>query len=317
MLTKPPPQTQASARTLRWVTGPAGGGWHSLNQAICAHIEQAVPGLKIEVVAGGGRDNPTLLQQGAAEFATSVDHLCAAASKGSDPYAGNVHTKLRCIGVGWSPLPFHVVHTRHVTPDLAAAIRSGKLRIAVPPPATSDELTFRRVLAFYGTDYGKLDAGGSLVFHGSYEAIVEAFAAGAVDYVFGATTMPAQAIDAMGLARRGGKLAPLAADLMTCLCRSFGYGQGEIPADTYPLMQEAPIRTTFMETVFLVSADVPESTVWLVTKALIASGAHGAIHPALKQFSPATACAGVPVPLHLGAARAYREAGLMQGGRIL
>ncbi len=101
---------------------------------------------------------------------------------------------------------------------------------------------------------------------------------------------------------------------MTGLCTSFGYGQGDIPADAYPLMQEAPVRTTFMETVFLVSADVPERTVSLVTNALIALGAPGAIHPALERFSPATAWTNVPVPLHPGAAHAYREAGFMRDG---
>lgn len=214
-------KTPADAQTLRWATGPDGGGWYALNQAICSFIEQAVPHLKIELLAGGGRDNPTLVQHGVVEFGTSVDYLCAAASKGDEPYAGEVHDKLRCIGVGWSPLPFHVVHADNVGTDLVAAIKSGKLRIAVPPPTTSDELTFRRVLAFFGSDYHRLDKGGSVIFHGSYDSIVGALASGVVDHAFGATTMPAEAIAAMGRGPRRGKLSPLPADLIASLSASF------------------------------------------------------------------------------------------------
>ena len=302
----------AAAQSLRWSTGPAGGGWFGLNQAIAAHVAKVDPGLRIEVIPGGGKDNPTSVQSGAAQFGTSIDFLSAAALAGRDPY-GAAHPALRSIGAGWSPLPFHLVHVPGVTGDLPTALKSDKLRIGLPPASTSDELTFRRVLAFYGTDYERLRGKGATLLHGSYDDLVKAFGAGEIDYVFGATTTPADAIAKMGAAPRGGQLAALPDALIDSLSRQYGYGQGSIAADAYPSMQKGPVRTTFMETVFLVSSDVPEDTVYRVTKALIAPGTDtAAVHPALRKFDKAKAWQNLPLPLHPGAERAYREAGYMK-----
>jgi len=68
-----------------------------------------------------------------------------------------------------------------------------------------------------------------------------------------------------------------------------------------------------METIFMISADVSEEKAYRITKALLEHRAElRSINASLSGFDPAKACQNLPVPLHPGAARAYRELGYMK-----
>lgn len=62
--------------------------------------------------------------------------------------------------------------------------------------------------------------------------------------------------------------------------------------------------------IFLISAAVSEDEAYRVTKALLNHRAElASINASLSDFDPAKAWQNLPVPLHPGAARAYRELG--------
>ena len=83
-----------------------------------------------------------------------------------------------------------------------------------------------------------------------------------------------------------------------------------IPAGTYP-GQTKDINTVGQPNFLAVNADVPEEHVYQITKAIFENLPFlQAIHPATKEMSLQTALAGLPAPLHPGAERYFREAGL-------
>ena len=83
-----------------------------------------------------------------------------------------------------------------------------------------------------------------------------------------------------------------------------------ISAGTYP-GQEDPIQTIAQPNFLAVNADVDEQHVYLLTKTIYENLAFlQAIHPATKAMDVDKALAGLPVPLHAGAARYYRELGI-------
>jgi len=90
-----------------------------------------------------------------------------------------------------------------------------------------------------------------------------------------------------------------------------------IEAGTYPGQSEAV--TTIAQPNFLaVNGDVDENHVYLLTKTLYENLAFlQAIHPATKAMSVEAAMAGLPVPLHPGAARYYQEVGLEIPARLI
>ena len=84
----------------------------------------------------------------------------------------------------------------------------------------------------------------------------------------------------------------------------------EIPAGTYPNQHE-PIRSIAHANVLAVHADVPEETVYQVTRSMWENlPALRGIHQAATEMEPERALIGLAAPLHPGALRWYREQGL-------
>ena len=82
-----------------------------------------------------------------------------------------------------------------------------------------------------------------------------------------------------------------------------------IPANTYP-NQPLPVYTVAQPTLLVVRADVDEQSVYEITRVIYENlGFLGSIHKATKAISLEHALDGLPLPLHPGALRFYREAG--------
>ncbi|WP_372425983.1 TAXI family TRAP transporter solute-binding subunit [Salinarimonas chemoclinalis] len=89
-----------------------------------------------------------------------------------------------------------------------------------------------------------------------------------------------------------------------------------IAAGTYP-GQTDDIVTIGQPNFLAVNADVPEETIYLITKAIYENLPFlQAIHPATNEMSLDNALAGLPLPLHPGALRYYEEAGLTIPDRL-
>ncbi|WP_426416014.1 TAXI family TRAP transporter solute-binding subunit [Aestuariirhabdus sp. LZHN29] len=84
-----------------------------------------------------------------------------------------------------------------------------------------------------------------------------------------------------------------------------------IPINTYP-GQTRPVQTISQPNFLAVRDDVDEQAVYEITRTLYEnmSFLHG-IHPATKDMALDKAVEGLPMPLHPGAARFYREQGIL------
>ena len=90
-----------------------------------------------------------------------------------------------------------------------------------------------------------------------------------------------------------------------------------IPAGTYPGVDE-DVQTIAQPNFLAVNGDVPEEHVYLLTKTLYETLPFlQAIHPATKAMAVEQAMAGLPVPLHEGAIRYYKEVGLEVPDRLM
>lgn len=83
-----------------------------------------------------------------------------------------------------------------------------------------------------------------------------------------------------------------------------------IPAGTYP-GQDADVQTIAQPNFLAVQDDVPEEDVYLITKTMYENLPFlNAIHAATKAMAIEKAIAGLPVPLHPGAIKYYKEVGI-------
>ncbi len=83
-----------------------------------------------------------------------------------------------------------------------------------------------------------------------------------------------------------------------------------VPAGTYP-GQEKDLNTIAQPNFLAVRADVPDDDVYLITRTIYENLPFlNGIHPATKSMGIDAALAGLPMPLHPGAAKYYQEAGI-------
>jgi TRAP transporter TAXI family solute receptor len=294
-----------------WLGGNPGDGWYEMTDALVALINRQSATIRLALVAGGGEQNLTRIQAGDAALGMSIDIVASAAYNGASPFEAPMR-RLTCLGSGWSPLPYNLVKAADATGDLRRAIAEPGLRIGAPPRDTTDELTFQRVVAYYDATYQDIARRGGRVLLDGYDALVAALQAGEVDYVFGATTMPAGSISSAAGGERAVELADLPAELIDHLVRRYGCRPGVIPARTYPGLQGKDVATAFVDTVVVAAADLPHDVAFEITRLLLGNPYRLAdIHPSLSRLNPFTAWRNVPVPVHPGAARAYRELGFM------
>lgn len=91
----------------------------------------------------------------------------------------------------------------------------------------------------------------------------------------------------------------------------------EFPPGTYPNQTET-VRTVASPNVLVTRVDIPEEAVYRITRVIWENLATlQAIHGATRDMRPETAVAGLGAPLHAGALRYYREAGIEVPARLI
>ncbi|WP_420587503.1 TAXI family TRAP transporter solute-binding subunit [Ruegeria sp.] len=298
----------ALAQSLEWTTGQLGGGWYGMGGGLATLVMEKTD-LNIKVVPGGGKDNPAKLEAGLSQIGMGLDFLAFAAVNGNDPYP-NAHGKVMAIGKGWSDNPFHFVRADDQTLSLEEALTTDGLRIGVTKTGSSEELTFTRVMDYYGTSYDKIREGGGKIVQGSYSDLVNAFKDGQIDYLFIALGLPGAAVIEISQSRRDAELVPFPQDVIDHLSSTYGYAKGSIPAGTYDAsVQDGELAAPVMGTILIASSDVPEDTVYTLTKALLENqDRFGSIHSSLANFKPESGW-DTTIPMHPGALKAYEELG--------
>ncbi|MFC0384498.1 TAXI family TRAP transporter solute-binding subunit [Muricoccus vinaceus] len=301
-------------QTFEFVAGSLGGGWYTMGAGIAALAKDEAD-LQIRVVPGGGLANPTRINNGQSQMGWGIDAFTAAAVRGEEPYRAK-HDKIRTLGTGYSPTEHNFVRaTEKPLEDMRAILTQRGLRIGCPQRSSTDEMTLQRIMKFCGTSPEKIRAEGGTYLNGSYNDIAAAFGDGQVDYLYCALAKPAAILTELGTGRRAARLVAFPDDVRKHLIDTYAYNQGVLPASAYPALQTADLPVTTMDSVIVVHETVPEDVAYKLTKVLIA--AKGArltqIHASMAAYDPAEAWKYAGAPLHAGAAKAYREAGVMPG----
>ena len=107
------------------------------------------------------------------------------------------------------------------------------------------------------------------------------------------------------------KILPVPTDIADAIRTKYpAYTEGDLPANTYQDQPKA-VPSYRLGNVLLIRADVPEEVVYNATKTVMENLDHMAgVHPAWKRVSKESILGGFQAPLHPGALRYYREAGV-------
>jgi TRAP transporter TAXI family solute receptor len=306
----------AQQKNLTWTAGQVGGGWYSQAGGFVELIKSKDPSFNIKVVPGAGIQNMSKLQQGETEIAWGLPPFIAASYNGQDPYKDK-HPDMRLVmnGLGYVHIQVGVPveYPANTMKDVFEIAKTKPITIGTTPPGGSDEWVMRKIFEFYKTTYADVRAKGGKVILVSYSDLTTQYRDRNMDVFFANLAVPGAAIQEASLARKM-KILPLDDDCIKFL-EGHGLSRGVIPRGSYKdvVNNDKDIPTIAMANTIVANQKVPADVVYQFTKVLLGDvNAVRKVHPAFKDFDPKDAVRLANVPLHPGAEKAYKEAGLLK-----
>ena len=295
-------------------TASTGGTYYPVGVALATLTKVKLqPKEKIGMSAinsAGSGENVKLLREGEAQFAILQGLFGHYAATGTGPVeADGPQEHLRAVTMLWQNVEQFVVKNEHVQSGNVEDLAAMKGKAMALGKKNSGTIGSNKTL-FSGLD---IDIENDYeLFYGGYGPSADALQNGQVEGMNTAAGVPTGAVT-KAYAAMGDQITML--DVTDEQIATLDGGKGlwtryVIEADTYPGQSQA-INTIAQPNFLAVHADVPEETVYKITKTIFENLPFlQAIHKATNAMALDKALAGLPVPLHPGAARYFQEAGI-------
>ena len=292
-------------------TASTGGTYHPVGTAIATLSKiKLLPKEKFSLTAvnsAGSGANVQALAAGTAQFAILQGLYGSYAATGTGPVSEK-QQNLRSISMLWQNVEQFILSNAHVKSGTVSDIAAIKGEAVAMGKENSGTLGSNTIL-LQGLD---VDLNDYTLIHAGYGPSVDAMANGQATGGGFPSGPPTGAITKL-MSSNGDKFTLL--NVTNDELAKMDGGRNlwvpyTIAAGTYP-GQEVDVQTIAQPNFLAVNADVDEQHVYLLTKALYENLPFlQAIHKATNAMDVNKAMAGLPVPLHPGAVKYYREIGL-------
>jgi len=305
---------QAANKSYLLATASTGGTYYPVGVALATLTKVKIqPKYKVAISAinsAGSAENIRLLRDNEAQFAILQGLYGAYAWNGTGPLTqSGKQPYLRSITMLWQNVEQIIIKAKYAktgSVDDLQGLKGQKMALGKKNSGTigSNRTVFSHLGLKIDSDYELMHAG--------YGPSASALQDGRVAGINTPAGVPTGAITKL-FAAAGNDVRPLDFTLEQAQAADGGMGLWtpyQIPAGTYPGQKK--VWNTIAQPNFLaVRADMDEEFVYRLTKSIYENLSFlQAIHKATKAMTLDKALSGLPVPLHPGAARYYKEVGL-------
>lgn len=295
------------AADINFVTAGTQSTFYPISVTVAELWNQNIEGMNATATpSGGGVDNLNQALDGEAQIGIANANLVYQSQQGIASFEGEPNGNIR-IFAGLYYNPNQVIVTKASGIDSIAGLKGAHFSVGAAGSTTVDEATVH--LATLGlsldgdlqTEY--MDTGSA----------ADAIANKQLDGAWIMAGTPNSAV-AQIMTTTDSKILPIPADMIEALKADYPwYANYTIPAGTYD-KQDEDVETSAVKLTLFITADVDEETVYQMTKVFWENwDMLTSTHKALAAADPAQACTDLAgVPIHDGAARYYREIGLLE-----
>ncbi|MEM1343004.1 MAG: TAXI family TRAP transporter solute-binding subunit [Pseudomonadota bacterium] len=298
-------------------TGGAGGTYFPIGGLIANAISNppgsrpcdkggscGVPGLvAIAVSTNASVANVNAIDAGQLDAGLAGAQSVTQGFEGQGKFDGNPRKNIRVIA-NLYPEDMHLVTPEGVTLDSLADLAG--MRVGVAAAGSGTQVSVRMILEHYGIEANEFELGLS--------QSAQRLADGQLDAFFYAGGTPFAALIQLG-STKGFELYTFSEEERTVINGIIPYYvPSMIPAGTYENI-DYDVPTVAVNGQLITSVDQPEDLIYDITKALWNENTRKLLdkgHAKGAAIRPETALTGVLIPLHPGAERFYKEAGLLE-----
>lgn len=284
------------------LTGGTSGVYYPLGAALAQIYREMLPDIRADAQATKASvENLNLLQKGSGELAFTLGDTLAQAWSG-DLDAG-FRVKLDALRAVAAIYPNYV----QIVASKSSGIRTladlkGK-RVSVGAPKSGTEINARRILIAAGIRYEDLGK----VEYQPFNESVQLIKRHQLD-----ATLQSAGLGVASIRELANSVEIVVVEIPPAIVEKMGppYQSGVIPAGTYRGQSE-PVNSVRVQNFLVTRADLSEELVYRMTRALFERvPTLVAAHSAARDIKLEHATIGLPVPLHAGAARFYKDKGL-------
>ena len=296
---------------------PVGSGWYVAAAAIEQVLKPELGGTAIEVIArGGGVANPMVVEQGKAEIALSNVATSVWAMNGGELYNGKKATHIRALIGGLNSVYMAMLVRNDFIKStgldtMDKIFTSGKpLRIVMKPQGSNVPPTVDMILAAYGLDRAKIKANGGEIIQVNPEQTPSILREGRADILLDTVLKGHPMITEVSLTADV-RFVDLSEKARAKL------GENGVKPAQFPEWfkgQAGPTWGADFGTHLIARDDLPDDVAYKIVKTFMDKRAELVkAYPAFGAFDPKQAAKpeNLGIPLHPGAAKYYKEQGLM------
>ncbi|WP_414691354.1 TAXI family TRAP transporter solute-binding subunit [Noviherbaspirillum sp.] len=296
---------QAQQQFINVLTGGTSGVYYPMGVALSQIYSKAIPNAKVSVQATkASAENLNLLQAGRGEIAFTLGDSLSDAYKGDKEAGFNAPLKKLRGVAGIYPNYIQIVASADSGIKTLADLK-GK-RISVGAPKSGTELNARAIFKAAGLSYSDFAKVEYLPFGESVELMKNR----QLD-----ATLQSAGLGVSSLRDLATSIKMVIVPVPREVVLKVGdpaYQSGVVPANTYE-GQTAAVPTAYVQNFLVTHEGVPADTVYKMTKSMFENlDQLLAAHAAAKSIRREAATIGMPVPLHPGAEKYYREVGVIK-----
>lgn len=300
----------AQEKKLLFATGGTAGTYYPLGGAMAQVWNKKLSGVNVTVQATGGSvENVRLLGTKQAELGLCMNDVAYYGQNGLEVFKekNERYTNYSAIGAIYPEIIQIFARKDSGIKDILGF--KGK-RVSVGPPGSGTEVSARQILGVYGLDYKERKD--FQAFYLSYSEAANYFKDRQIDAAYFVVGVPNAALQDISTVVPI-QFMEIDDQMLEKITQKYPYySRAEIPANSYK-GQDKPVKTVTLQAILLVRNDVDEQLVYDLTKTLYESDAEVAQGHAMGKFiALETATKGIAIPFHPGAAKYFREKGILK-----
>ncbi len=268
------------------------------------------------MTSAGSSENIDMIDKGEVNFAIIQGLFGSMAWQGKGKYKGHPKKNLRSITMLWQNVEQFTIYKKFAKTGNIMDLKNlyGK-RFSIGSRNSGSRVSAETIMGALGIDYNKMD-----IQYLGYSPSATSLQDGKIEGMNTPAGVPTSAVTNAFATIGANKITVLefnADELKKIDAKYPVWSPFVIKAGTYP-GQKKDIHTIAQPNLLVVTKDTPEETVYLLTKTIYENLPFlHSVHKATLAMSLQKAIDGLPMPLHPGAAKYYREMGLKIPARLI
>lgn len=254
--------------------------------------------------SAGSVENIDLMKEGEADFSILQGLIASQAYKGEGSFEGNAYKDLRSVAMIWPNVEHFVLKDSEIETGSIADIEGQTF--SVGPQASGTEQSTLVMMEGLGLTKENITPE-----YLGYDDTISAMRDGRLNGGSLPAGVPVAAITDMYASNVGASILEVTDEQYEKISAvSNAWYQYSIPAETYPNQTEE-VKTIAQPNILAASIDLDEETVYQLTKTMFENlDFMYEVHNSAKAMTLETALDGLPTPLHAGAYKYFKEAGI-------